>query len=99
MLLPPVNILAVAYLNNFGGTKSMKCNSKARDIWELAVSNRIWIIVTVGGSLWTGAERCKCFFHQLISSKHSFDNIILASKFHLFNLNASIFSLSKRLIA
>jgi hypothetical protein len=21
----------------------MKCNSKARDIWELAVSNKIWI--------------------------------------------------------
>jgi hypothetical protein len=37
------NATAVAYLNNFGGTKSMKCNSKARDIWELAVSNRIWI--------------------------------------------------------
>jgi hypothetical protein len=67
------NATAVAYLNNFGGTKSMKCNSKARDnSTPHPVKDASVVIVTVGGSLWTGAERCKCFFHQLISSKHSY---------------------------
>jgi hypothetical protein len=37
------NSTAVAYINNFGGTKSMSCNFKARQIWELVISKHIWI--------------------------------------------------------
>ena len=32
---------AVAYINNFSGTKSVICNAIARDIWTLA-DNDIW---------------------------------------------------------
>ena len=37
------NSTAVAYINNFGGTKSMLCNFKARQIWEMVISKHIWI--------------------------------------------------------
>jgi hypothetical protein len=37
------NSTAVAYINNCGGTKSMSCNFKARQIWELVISKHIWI--------------------------------------------------------
>jgi hypothetical protein len=36
------NATAVAYINNFGGTKSVICNAIARDIWILAYDNDVW---------------------------------------------------------
>jgi ribonuclease HI len=37
------NSTAIVYINNFGGTKSMSCNFKARQIWEMVISKHIWI--------------------------------------------------------
>lgn len=38
------NSTAVACINNFGSTHSQVCNSKAREIWNFATENNIWLI-------------------------------------------------------
>ena len=37
------NMTAVIYINNMGGIKSKECNQIAKDIWQWAESNNIWI--------------------------------------------------------
>ena len=39
------NITAVACINNFGSTRSDKCNHLARQIWEFAMKHDIWLSV------------------------------------------------------
>ena len=34
---------AVIYINNMGGIKSKECNQVAKEIWQWAESNNIWI--------------------------------------------------------
>lgn len=38
------NTTAVAYINNMGGIKSLKCNSLAKEIWLWCKARTIWII-------------------------------------------------------
>ena len=40
------NTTAVAYVNNMGGCRSIKCNIIARQIWDWAISKNIWLSIT-----------------------------------------------------
>lgn len=37
------NMTAVSYINNMGGTHSLKCNIIARDIWNICIENGIYL--------------------------------------------------------
>ena len=37
------NATAICYINKMGGIKSLKCDQIAKEIWEFAIANKIWI--------------------------------------------------------
>ena len=40
------NCTTVSYINKMGGTKSMKCNTLARELWRWAEERKVWLIAS-----------------------------------------------------
>ena len=59
------NTTAVTYINNMGGSHSLACNAKAREIWLWCTSRHIWLsAVHLPGHLNTTADLASRVFHD-----------------------------------
>ena len=59
------NTTAVAYINNMGGSHSLGCNAKAREIWLWCISRHIWVTaVHLPGHMNTEADLASRSFHD-----------------------------------
>lgn len=85
------NATAVAYINNFGGTKSVICNAIATDIWTLAYDNDVWCTCLPGIDNIT-ADRESRLVHdetEWMLNKTIFQKIINLGNGHSIDLFAS----------
>jgi hypothetical protein len=73
------NSTAVAYINNMGGTKSLKLNNLALEIWEWCILHNIWIsAVHIAGKTNVEADKQSRQFsdqHEWMLDKNQFQAI------------------------
>ena len=70
------NTTAVTYINNMGGSHSLTCNAKAREIWLWCTGKHIWLsAVHLPGHLNTTADLASRVFHECVAAQPSYFSV------------------------
>ena len=87
------NLFTVTYINNMGGTKTLLCNSLARDIWNWCGDNNLWISAEhLPGTQNTIADKESRIFNdgtEWMLRPHLFERIVAHFGQHTLDLFAS----------
>ena len=87
------NTTAVAYNNNFGGSKSPELNSLAQEIWDWCIQRQLWVSAThIAGKLNVSADSKSRKFqdkHEWMLNKEAFKVILSLNQELKINLFAT----------